>query len=73
MRTTKKELDQTDELIVKMCSEGLTAKEIGYEINLKSKSVSARIEVMKRYYDCKSIAHLITHLTKIGKIPLSQG
>jgi DNA-binding CsgD family transcriptional regulator len=70
MKVILREPDEIDIKIVKMCAEGLTAKEIGYEINLKSKAVAARIEVMKKYYECKSIAHLVTHLSSLGKIPL---
>lgn len=59
MVTTQRVPDETDKRIVKMCADGKTSKEIGYQLNLKSKSISYRIEAMKKYYNCNSIAHLV--------------
>ena len=62
MITTKKELDETDKKILKMASEGYTAKEIAYEINKSQRCVEARVRTMKDYYDCRSITQLVAKL-----------
>lgn len=65
MIATQKKLDDTDKKIISLCSQGKTAKEIGYELNLKPKSVSKRVDLMKKYYQCKSIAHLVDTVRKL--------
>ena len=62
MITTKKELDETDKKILKMASEGMTAKEIGYNMNKTPRSIEAKIRRMKEYYGCKSITQLVGKL-----------
>lgn len=68
MITTKKELDDVDLSILKLACEGMTAKEIGYEINLSSKTVSFRLTAMRKYYECKSTAQLLVKLTTLGVV-----
>jgi len=62
MITTEKKLDDIDKKILKLAGDGLTAKEIAYEINEKQKAVERRIRIMKEYYQCKSTTHLVTKL-----------
>ena len=58
----QKEPDETDKKILKYLSDGVTVKQIAYELNLSSFTVSWRIREMKKYYNCKSIAHLVATL-----------
>lgn len=64
MIITKKELDETDKKILRLAGEGMTAKEMGYELNISRKMVEKRIWVMRKYYECKSITQLIVKLQK---------
>lgn len=62
MIITKKELDETDKKILRLASQGFTAKEIGYELNRTQRCIEAKIRRMKDYYECKSITHLVGKL-----------
>lgn len=62
MIIVQKSLDETDKKIIKLASEGMTSKEIGYELNLKAKAVEYRIQVMKDYYQCKSVIQLVVRV-----------
>lgn len=64
MIATKKKLDETDKRIIRGASDGLTAKEIGRNLNLSARTVEARIREMKKYYHCSSIAQLVGKLKK---------
>lgn len=62
MITTKKELDEIDKKILKLAGEGMTAKEIGYEMNKTQRCIEAKIREMKHWYGCKSTTQLINKL-----------
>lgn len=63
MIVTEKQLDEIDKKILKLSGEGLTAKEIGYEINITQRSVEARVREMKKWYSCKSITELVKKIS----------
>lgn len=65
MIVTQKQLDDTDKEIIRLAGEGMTAKEIGYEINLSQRAVEARIRVMKDWYKCNSLVHLVQVISKL--------
>jgi DNA-binding NarL/FixJ family response regulator len=52
-------LDQTNLEILKLLSEGLTAKEIAPRIFLSYETVVKRIENMKEQTGCKNRTHLV--------------
>lgn len=62
MIVTAKQLDETDIKIIQFYSEGMSAREIAYEMNLTLRQVTGRIVTMKRYYQAKSITHLVAML-----------
>lgn len=63
MIVTEKRLDEIDKKILKLSGEGLTAKEIGYELNKSHRSVEHKIAAMKKWFKCKSITELVKKLT----------
>gem|GEM_PF-5218070 len=63
MIVTKKELDETDKKIIAKAGEGMTAKEIGYELNISQRSVEARVREMKRWFKCKNLPELVLRLS----------
>lgn len=65
MITISKKPDEKDKQILKLCAEGKTAKQIGYEMNLSSRTVEARIVVMRKYYNCKNTAELLVKTSKL--------
>jgi DNA-binding NarL/FixJ family response regulator len=65
MIVTKKELDETDKKIIAKAGEGMTAKEIGYELNISQRSVEARVREMKRWFNCHSLVHLVQTISKL--------
>lgn len=62
MIITAKKLDETDKKILQLSGDGLTAKEIAYKLNRSRRSIEYRIYEMKKWYKCKSLAHLVKTL-----------
>lgn len=59
MIVTEKKLDEKDKQILMLAAEGMTAKEIGYELNTTQYAVQAKIRIMKSYYNCRSLTELV--------------
>ena len=72
MITTKKELDHIDKDIIRMSSEGMTAKAIGRELKMTTRSIEYRVCCMKKYYQCKSLPQLISKLSKETETSVSR-
>lgn len=64
MKTVLRELDERDKEIIGFLCEGMTAKEIAYEMKISSHTVAARVREMKRYYGCKNITELVLKLNE---------
>jgi DNA-binding CsgD family transcriptional regulator len=66
MKIVAKELDDQDRQILKLIADGLTNKEIAYDLRINPHSVKARLRVMRAYYDCKTTAQLLLKLSADG-------
>lgn len=64
MKSTGKKLDDTDKRVLSMISKGYTHKEVSKEIYLSVQAIKQRLSVLRRYYDCKTTAHLIAHIVE---------
>lgn len=62
MKTVTRELDDTDVKILELIAKGKTSKQIGYELNLTTKTVANKITVMMVYYGCASRTELCIRL-----------
>lgn len=52
-------IDSTDQEILKLLTEGMTAKEISASLKITAKAVEKRIERMKKKNDCRTKSQLI--------------
>lgn len=69
MIVTQKQLDDTDKEIIRLLASGMTAMEIGIELDLSNRSVERRIVIMRKWYKCNSQAQLVGRLiNEINKL-----
>lgn len=62
MIVTEKQLDETDKKIIAKSAEGMTAKEIGRDLNITQRSVEARIREMKKWHKCSNMVELVNKI-----------
>ena len=67
MIVTEKKLDETDKKIIAKAADGQTIKEIGRDMAISPHTVSIRIREMKKWFECKSLAQLVSKLSKLSE------
>ena len=59
MIVTRKELDETDKMILRLSAEGKAIKEIAAHLHLSIPTIKYRRSVMKKEFKCSNIANLV--------------
>lgn len=54
--------------IVKMCADGLAARDIGKKLKISPRTVEGHIASMKKSLGCKSITQLVAYFLRVGLI-----
>lgn len=56
--------DQSNLQIIKLLGDGFTTKEIGVKLSMKTRTVTDRIEQMKKKYHCRTVAQLVLSIVQ---------